>query len=767
MAKKNTSDIINIRGLLSSYLSKWYLFAIAVVGCLAIAFLYLRIHMTEYAVRSNVLIQQEDTNPMAAAMGGLGDLFDASGNVDDEIFVISSHSLYRDVIRNLGLNKTHYVRLGFLKKELSYPNFPIDVKFDESIADTLSVMMNFKITVKENGLADVRIKAKRETLEDVEEITLPHTFDTPYGMFTVECTNFYPNGKEVTSTILVTGYHAAAEDFAERIGSEIGNKKTNVIELSYNTPNTMLGKDLLNGIIDQYNARGINEKNIQAKKTAEFIEQRLALIGKDLDLTEAEIQNFKENQGIIDVITEAKYQTEVRGEVESELLKAQTQLEIVKLTRDFVINPDNRYELVPTTIDSDALQAIIGNYNQQLIKRENMLLTVNPDNATMVQLTASIDAMRKNIVSSIEQYCNNMEVAVRDLQNKMRKNDSSIGSIPSQERTQIDLNRQRGVKSQIFLFLLQRQEENAMMIANATPKGIVVDEPYVLKDPLGMGKIAVLLIALILGMCIPPVYIYLLKMLRNRVETRDDVEARTAAPILGEMCIADTESALVVSPTDTSSPTELFRLMRANMLFIFNDANDKVALLTSSTAGEGKSFISINLAASLALLNKRVLLVGMDIRAPKLSSYLNVHNPVGLTQYLASSDVDLDSVIIRGQINEIPSLDVIVAGPIPPNPSELLASKKVDDLFAELRTRYDYIIVDSAPVGMVSDTFALNRISDATIYVTRVNYTSMQDIDFIDEIYEENRLKKLSIVVNGVKSKKVYGYRNKKGSSTY
>lgn len=301
-----------------------------------------------------------------------------------------------------------------------------------------------------------------------------------------------------------------------------------------------------------------------------------------------------------------------------------------------------------------------------------------------------------------------------------------------------------------------------MLLANAVPKGQVVDEPYTLKKPIGMGKMSIMIIALLFGLMLPPVYLYLLKLLRGKIESRKEIEQRTSAPILGEMCIDNSGNSLVVSPSDTSSTSELFRLMRANMLFIFNDVNDKVVLLTSSKSGEGKTFISINLAASLALLGKKVLLVGMDIRLPRLAEYLNISSRYGLTQYLSSSDISLDSVIVKSPEKDLPTLDIILAGPVPPNPAELLASTRVDDLFARLRQMYDYIVVDSAPVGMVSDTFTLNRISDATIYVTRVNVTSTSDVDFIEEIHEEKRLKKLSVVVNGVKSKKTYGYHSSK-----
>ena len=260
-----------------------------------------------------------------------------------------------------------------------------------------------------------------------------------------------------------------------------------------------------------------------------------------------------------------------------------------------------------------------------------------------------------------------------------------------------------------------------------------------------------------MGLFLPFVGLYLYKIIRNKFEDRKEVERHVSAPILGEMCVDRSVRKMVVTADDTSSATELFRLMRSNLQFMLSGDSDKVVLVTSTVSGEGKSFISSNLAASLSLLEgKRVLLVGMDIRNPQLENYLDIHPRFGLTNYLSSSAVSLDEIIVP--LAGYKSLDVIVAGPVPPNPSELLASRKVDELFATLRTRYDYIVVDSAPVGMVSDTFTLDRIADATVYVTRVNYSSLNDLRFIEEIYDDKRLKKLSVVVNGTASKKGYGY---------
>ena len=764
---KNHNDFINIPGLLKNYRSKWYLFAISIICCLLVGFVATRVFKQKYGVRANILIQQEENSPLSA-MGSLGDLIGSSGNVDDEIFVISSHSLYRQVVRDLGINCKHYVRHGFLNSELTYPDYPLDVTPAAGIIDTLRTGLNFKIKVDEDGFASIKLKdSYKDVLGDVKNVKLPYTFKTKYGDFTVDRTQHYPVGEAVTSTVTLTGYHAAAESLAEDISCDIAAKRSNVISLAINTTNAEMGEAILTDLVKRYNDRGIEEKNIQGVKTAEFIADRLEKLGTSLSEDEIEMQKYKESKGVINLQQEIAYQSTNHGQVETVLIEAETQLEILRMLKDFMADESNKYELIPISTDNEGLATAINLYNESLIKRNHMLQTVNPGNIALEKLTQNADAKRMAITKSINQAYNNAEVVVRDLKGQMASTASRLGDVPDQERYFLDSNRESHIKAQLYMFLLRRQEENAMMLANATPKGIVVDEAYVLAKPIGMSKKLILLIFLFIGICLPPVFLYILKLLRNRPETRDEIERRVNVPILGEMCIDNSGRSMVVTPTDTSSTTELFRLMRANLLFFLSDPKDKVVLLTSSKSGEGKSFISINLAATLALLGKKVLLVGMDVRAPKLASYLGIQARNGLTNYLSSSNVNIDDIIVNKPFAEIPSIDVIVAGPVPPNPAELLTTDRVDALFDELRGRYDYIVVDSAPVGLVSDTFTLDRIADATIYVTRLNYTTNSDVDSIEEIYYNKRLKKMSIVVNGVKSRKTYGYRAQKGQAAY
>lgn len=761
MAKSNqNSEFIDIKGLLSTYAKKWHWFLISVIICGLAAVLFIKISKPKYEVHANVLISQEEGKDMSS-FGGLGDIFGSSGYVEDEIFVINSHSVLRDVARDLGTYRTHIVKTGILSKVFKYKKFPVEVYPAPGIVDTLLTTVSFAADVRADGIADITVKAAGKKIAEFEEQKLPATLKTKYGSFVVDRTKDYPAGEDVNTTIYVTGYDVAAENLATEVKSSIASKKSNVIALSIISTDEKYGRDILNAIIAQYNDRGIAEKNRQNEKTAAFIDQRLALISDSLNASEADIQIYKQSQGIVDVSSETSYNMGLKSSAERALISAQTENEIIRITRDFLRDPEKAYDLIPTGSEPTGSEisgvgSSIGTYNQLIMRRISLLTNAKANNVALKSLTEQIDAMRASINTSLDRAYQNSLIGVRDLQIQYNKAQGHLGNVPTQERAFLNLKRQQEVKQQLYLFLLQRREETAMLLANSVPKGQIIDNAYTLSEPVGMSKKMILAIAILLGLCFPPVILYLKKLMRNKFETRAEVEALTEIPVLGEMCTDHGGTQLVVSSHDTSSTSELFRLIRSNLQFMLSAADDKVILMTSTSAGEGKSFISINLAASLALQNKRVLLIGMDIRNPQLAKYLTLAPHTGVTQYLANPSIAIDDLIMREPL--MPNLDIITAGPIPPNPGELLTGDAVDRLFVELRKRYDYIIVDTAPVGMVSDTFNLARISDATIYVCRANRTTLRDIQFINSIYNEKRLRKMSLVVNGTAAHKGYGY---------
>lgn len=754
---------------MTNYIHHWYWFLISLIVCGVAAFVYVRTHPQESRVCASILTSQDDAT--ATMLNGLGGLLGADAYVQDEIFVITSHSVLVDVAKTLQVNKKHYVKTGFLKQKFEYPAFPVDVYSDANVIDTLKTTIRFDVEIGSDGLADIEAinTTDNTTLATVDDVSLPATVETDYGQYIVNTTETYVEGNGLESKIYVTGYDSAAEDLAAEIEAEIASKKSNVIELAIETTNAEYGVDVLNEVMKEYNERGIEDRNKRAQKTADFLAERLAMISADLNNAETEIEKYKERNGLVDVAAETAYNTSKKAQVESKLIALETQLEILKMTVDFISQPDNKYELLPTQISSmgggesgvgsDAA-SVMGSYNELVLRRINLLNTARADNRAIRQIEQQIDAMRGNIKVALDQSIKNTNVQLRDMRTQYNLATSSLGNVPTQEREMLNLARQQKVKQELYLFLLQRSEETAMLIANAVPKGIVVDSAYVMRDPVGAGKWVILLISIIIGVFIPILVLYIRGLLRTKIESLADLRKLTDMPLLGEMCIDKSGESIVVESDSTSSTSELFRMLRTNLKFVLSNPGDKVVMVTSSTSGEGKSFISTNLTASIALLNKRVVLVGMDIRRPQLANYLGIASTPGLTQYLSDHSMTIADIV--RPYEPIPGMDVIVAGPVPPNPGEMMTSSRLAQLVEELRREYDYVVLDTAPVGLVSDSFQVSPLVDATVFVVRVKKTRMQDIRELNALVAEGRLKRANLVLNGSMSRKGYGYGSQK-----
>lgn len=754
--KNNRSEFIDFKGLIEQYLKNWYWFVISVVICVAAAYVFVKTHPRENMVKASILVSQDEGT--VNMLSGLGGLLGADPYVQDEIFVITSHSILAQVSKELGINKMHYVKTGFLTKTLEYPEFPIDVKADSAIVDTLRASFEFKVKVLKGAKkADIKVLANQKTIAKLEEIDLPASIETDYGIFTVEKTADYPGDKELSSTIYFDGYDAAAENLADKLDTYITSKKSNVISLGISATNNNYGLDVLNTTMDVYNRRGIEDRNLRAINTAAFIAERIELIGADLSDVEAQIEHYKEGNRMIDLEVEAKVNTEIKTEYEAKLVELQTQKEILEMTLSFLKSESNKYDLLPVvSLDNKDSDKSLETYNELILKRLIMLSGAKPGNRNLADLEKQIDALRASITIAVERSIDANAIAIKEAQTQANMAIAKLGHVPTQEREFLTLKRQQEVKQALYLFLLERAEETSMMIANAVPKGTIIDKAYVLKDPIGLGKFVILIIALIIGVLLPVLCLYIKDLLRSKVNGRRDLEKHLSLPILGEICFDKTNQHLVVAEDSTTSSTELFRMLRANLQFVLTNKNEKVVMITSSTSGEGKSFISTNLSASLALLGKKVVLVGMDIRKPQLANYLGIPSSPGLTQYLSDYDFTIDKLL--RPFESVPGLSVIVAGPIPPNPGELMTSPRIAELVDYLKQHFDYIILDTAPVGLVSDSFTLTNLADATIYVVRDKFTRLQDLNFIADLVEEGRLKRVNIVLNGTLTNKGYGY---------
>ncbi len=765
MENKNSIDsneMIDVSQILALLRRNWWMFVVSLIVCLGVVGVYLYVKHSVYNIHAKVLVTyDEGQGSMGSSMlqslslGGVG-----GSNVEDEVLVMSAHSIKAQTIKELGLNRTYYSPDGFLKKKYYYNNNPLKIDAPDELFDTLSVGLKFNIKANAD-LSRIEVKVKKGRFKTVAEVSgngLPLLVKTPYGIYSINKTKFYEPGKDLEITANVGGNSVLAEEYAHDLTVIKTEKKANGISLYISDINVKRGKDFLNKMIELYNRRGQNEKDEMAVNTGRFIDERLDTLYTALAKSEKEIQHYKQNKNIVDVTSEAQYLMQKKGSVENALLTAETSYEVLKMAKDFFNNPKNNYSMMPFAPDVPGVEGAIGAYNSLITRRMELEENAMGDNTALTLLNDQIDAMRENIKKSISRATDNAAVRLNELRAKESESNNKLSAIPAQEREFLELKRDQSIKSQLYTFLLQKREENQLVLAASTPKGKIVDEAFAYNDPVAPNKMIVVAMGLFFGLMLPVLWLYMKSLMSNKFDSIESLGRLTSLPIIGEICHSRRakDNPIVVSETSTRPIAELFRLLRSNLQFMFpikSSEIGQVAMVTSSCSGEGKTFVSMNVAESLALLNKRVVLVGLDIRLPMLAQNLGLPSSPGVTNYLSGAVDDVESLI-----NHSSNCDVIVAGPVPPNPSELLLSNRIDQLITELRKRYDYVILDSAPIGLVSDTFSLSKYSDVTLYVSRANYTKKSFIKYLNSVVERGQLKNVAVVVNDTNPKLSHGY---------
>lgn len=750
---------IDLTTLLSECRRFWWLFAASVIVCMLLACLYMYISKPVYLVSSKVLVSQdEDGAGVGAKLVKTLSLGGGGSKVDDEVLVFGSHDLRAQIAKELKTNCRYVEKKNFLKRIDRYEDSPITIKAPAEVFDTLMTALKFKIRVNEAG-DKVNVIVKKgffKTLADIETDRFPVVVNTLYGIYVVDTTKYYKSGEPLDVTAAVLGYNLKAEDYDKKLSASLVSKKSNGIYLSIEESNIERGKDIINKLVELYNKRCQAEKDEMAINTGKFIDDRLLLIYDELSKNESDIEEYKQKNGLTDMATEMQSLFIKRERTETVKLQLETQYSIMQMISDFLADNKNDDSLIPFNADFSSAGELIEVYNELMLQKMKLGNSAKKDNLAMVTLNEQIAALKENVKSSVKQSIESMSIKLTDARSQEGKAQGRLSEIPTKEREFRELYRQQGIKNELYTFLLQKREENALVLAATTPKGKIVDKAYAHSEPISLGKIAILFIALILGLLIPIVYIYIKKLFNTKFTTQDELGALIDAPVLGEICHNRHRSSLVVKEGKVSSIVELFRLLRNNVQFMLNKQEDRVILVTSSVSGEGKSFVSLNLAATFALLGKKVALVGMDIRNPKLHEYLGIKAQPGVTTYLAKPDVNIVDIVQHSR--DMENLDVIVGGPIPPNPSELLLTERVRELISELRKHYDYVIIDSAPIAMVSDTFSLSRYADAVVYVTRANYTKRNFIKYLNEVIANKQLENVAVVLNDTNPKYSMGY---------
>ena len=767
MAKFNTpptaqqeEQIIDFSSFIRKYKRYWWLFLLSLIACIGLAYAYLKLATPVYNVKAVVLVAQDDNSAGAGAnLLKSMKLMGQGSKVDDEMVVFSSQELCTEVIRQLKLNRTYIEDKGWYKPEKDhYGSSPIEVIAPEEMFDTLSTSLKFKIDVDKQGLADIKAMKGKKELAKVENATLPTTIKTSYGVFAIQATDRYKAGKPCHIKASLTNNQVKGELLNRRIKIKLATKKSNGINLSIAESNKSRGIDILNKLMQLYNERGQQEKDKEAINTAKFIDERLALIYKGLTSSEADIEAYKRAHKIVDPELQVKSAVTKQEITDRAIVRLETQKQLLGMVKDFVANPSNKNSYIPFSVDSTGAAGAIKAYNNLLAKRQELQLSAKEDNMALKQLDDQINTMHNNVLQSINSSIKGVNLQLSKVYGQANSTAGDLGRVPTEERQARELYRQQGIQNTLYTFLLQKREENALVLAATTPKGKIVDHAYAQFTPISPNRMMVMALALLAGLMLPLLLVYLKDLFTTKFSNQEELEEISQVPFIGHIHHNRHNTELVVREGKTSAIVELFRYVRNNLQFLLNKEDDKVILVTSSISGEGKSFISMNIASSFALLGKRVALVGMDIRSPKLATMLNLNEMPGVTSYLSRSDVSLDQ--IAQKCKEVEGMDVFVGGAIPPNPSELLLGDRVKDLFKDLREQYDVIIVDSAPVAMVSDSFALDKYSNATVYVTRANYTRRNHIKFMNRIAANKQLKNMCIVLNDTKpsNDNTYGY---------
>ena len=586
--------------------------------------------------------------------------------------------------------------------------------------------------------------------QDVDSVTLQDGTKVP---------RLEKNVRHITATI--NKPMRVAKGYCSSLSIAPTSKTTSVAVISLKNSSLQCGQDFINQLLEMYNRNTNNDKNEIAQKTAEFIDERISIISKELGSTEADLETFKRDAGITDLTSEAQIALAGNAEYEKKSVENRTQISLVNDLRKYL--KGNEYEVLPSNVglQDAALIGAIERYNEMLVERKRLLRTSTENNPTIVNLDTSIRAMKANVQATLEGTLQGLMITKSNLDREASRYSRRISNAPGQERAYVSIARQQEIKAGLYLMLLQKREENAIALAATANNAKIIDEAIADDTPVSPKRSMIYLIALVLGVGIPVGIIYLIELTKFKIEGRADVEKLTSVPIIGDIPLTDEKNdkngSIAVFENKNNLMSETFRNIRTNLQFML-DNDQKVILVTSTVSGEGKSFVSANLAISLSLLGKKVVIVGLDIRKPGLNKVFQLSNrEKGITQYLSNPETDLMELVQPSDINK--NLYILLGGTVPPNPTELLARNGLDKAIETLKKHFDYVIMDTAPIGMVTDTLLIGRVADLSVYVCRADYTHKAEYTLINELSIEKKLPNLCTVINGVDLKKrKYGY---------
>lgn len=757
----------------------WQWFVLSLIICLSAAAIKLRYTTPMYQSYAKLLIKDDNNGgrrggrSYIANSSTLGMMTNTEG-IDNEMEILKSTQLATEAVKQLKLY-TVYTLEGHIKDHLLYKNQPVNVDLDMAHIETLKRPISLVIDKDENGKLHVTgtyTYVPEDPDKPSKTYAINRTFDvlparisTSVGIITFTANTLSPMPEDRNELVTIYPPKMIAGKYSGALTVNQLSKSTSIAGLTLTDEMPQRANDYLKQLVFSYNMQANEDKNEIAMRTEQFINSRLEKINTELGATEGSLEATKRQYKIVSPEATGTLGFTNTDQFTQKLADMDMQIELLHSLQQYMNEPGNKYQTLPSNVglNDAAASTLINDYNKIVMERNRLLRSANENSPTITPLTAQLDDLSSSIRRAMTQVQRNAQIQRNSIQQEFNRYSSMIYSSPEQERVLNQIGRQQEVKSGLYLMLLQKREENSISLAATADKGKLID------DPVSFGQISpkksiILLIALVIGLAVPTIVLFLINFFRYKIEGHEDVARLTTLPIIGDVAIASetakTKADIVVHENKNNVMEEVFRSIRSNIQFMLKE-DQKVIMFTSTTSGEGKTFTAANLAVSFALLGKKVLVMGLDIRKPRLTNLFELKDKhIGITNLLVHDNPtreDICANILNSGVNR--NLDIMPAGPIPPNPAELVSRESLDNIFAALRKEYDYIIVDTAPVGLVTDTLMIARVADLTVYMCRADYTPKSSFEFINSLSAQKKLPQISIVINGIDmSKKKYGY---------
>lgn len=735
-------------------LHKWYWFVLCGIICTGVAVLYLQMKTDVFSVSSTIMIRTDNNISRSSLQADMLELmgYQASKIIDDEIQIITSRTIMEQTVRALNLQTEYRKKVG-LRWVGQYPNADVMLSFEPGVLDTLKHLSLELERTDHDYLLEVLYRGEKTK---IRVSNLQEPVPTVAGMLRFSELKPLRSGDKMQITTVPIA--SSARSHLGTFSCRPSKKESNVIILTINSDIPSRARDIISKVVEFYNLDAVVDKNIMATNTANFINERLEIVETELGEVETAVESYMKENGLTDISRELGLVLSNQTNYQKELTEVETQINLLNFLSEYLREPANEQSLIPSNlgVKDAALQKLINDYNALLLQQMRIARSATELNPNYTQAVEEAKTLRQAILSSIDNIHRGLQIQKSDLAKKDRELTAQLYKTPEKERKYVEIKRQQEIKEKLYIYLYQKREENALTLASTVMPAKTIDAPIAF-GPISPRKNRIILIALALGLGIPFIVIFLMDYLNDEVKDQREFQSVVKAPFLGHVLYMPSDNVIAVESHNNSAQAELFRTIRTNLRFMLPDKKSPVLLVTSALNGEGKSYVAINIAASLALLKKKVIVVGLDIRKPTLSQYLHIDFKGHLTSYLLDPTMPLDDLIIPSGV--VDNLDVMPSGAIPPNPGELIQSPNMERLFNALKERYDYIVVDTSPLYLVSDTFHLDKYGDMTIFVTRANYISREMLPYIQDIYANQKMRNMACILNAsIGGKRGYGY---------